>query len=226
MSALDNETLSGTDFSFLEVIHSDAASISFVVRMGFSMVVQRKVETSCFRNCSAFGSVYKSAKSVARLCFSRTTNRLSKQKTLNIMKASEKAYSLVQQFEGLRLTAYRCPAGVWTVGYGHSGVVPGIAITKELAEEFLKQDIIVAEGIVNAECLNLRQCQFDTLVSFVFNVGGGNFRKSTLLKKIKANPDDNAIMDEFLRWVYANGVVLPGLQKRRLVEMKLYFSEG
>ena len=142
------------------------------------------------------------------------------------MKASEKAYSLVQQFEGLRLTAYRCPAGVWTVGYGHSGVVPGIAITKELAEEFLKQDIIVAEGIVNAECLNLRQCQFDTLVSFVFNVGGGNFRKSTLLKKIKANPDDNAIMDEFLRWVYANGVVLPGLQKRRLVEMKLYFSEG
>lgn len=63
-------------------------------------------------------------------------------------------------------------------------------------------------------------------MSFVFNVGGGNFRKSTLLKKIKVNTDDNSIMNEFLRWVYTNGVVLTGLQKRRLVEMRLYFSEG
>lgn len=143
------------------------------------------------------------------------------------MKASEKAYSLIRQFEGLKLTAYRCPAGVRTVGYGHtSGVVPGMIITKEQAEEFLKQDIATAENIINAECRNLRQCQFDALVSFVFNVGGENFRKSTLLKKIEANPDDNSIMDEFLRWVYAKGVVLQGLQKRRLAEMRLYFSEG
>ena len=143
------------------------------------------------------------------------------------MKASEKAYSLIRQFEGLKLTAYRCPAGAWTVGYGHtSGVVPGMTITKEQAEKFLKKDIETAENIVNAECPNLRQCQFDALVSFVFNVGVCNFRKSTLLKKIKANPDDNSIMDEFLRWVYAKSVVLPGLQKRRLAEMRLYFSEG
>ncbi len=143
------------------------------------------------------------------------------------MKASEKAYSLIRQFEGLKLVAYRCPAGVWTVGYGHtSGVEPGVAITLERAEDFLKLDIAMVENIVNAECRNLRQCQFDALVSFVFNVGGGNFRKSTLLKKIKTNPDDNSIMDEFLRWVYAEGVVLPGLQKRRLAEMRLYFSEG
>ncbi len=117
---------------------------------------------------------------------------------LNIMKSSEKAYSLIRQFEGLQLKACRCPAGVWTVGYGHtSGVEPGIAVTKEQAEAFLRQDIVAIENVVNAECLNLRQCQFDALVSFVFNVGGGNFRKSTLLKKIKANPDDNSIMDEF-----------------------------
>lgn len=134
---------------------------------------------------------------------------------------------MIRQFEGLRLTAYRCPAGVWTIGYGHTfGVVPGVAITEEQSEEYLKHDIAAAENIVNAECRNLRQCQFDALVSFVFNVGGGNFQRSTLLKKIKANPDDNSIMDEFLRWVYAKGVVLPGLQKRRLAEMKLYFSEG
>lgn len=144
----------------------------------------------------------------------------------NAMKASEKAYSLIRQFEGLRLTAYKCPAGVWTVGYGHtSGVAPGMTITLEQAEELLRQDITTAENIVNAECPSLRHCQFDAMVSFVFNVGGSNFRKSTLLKKIKANPDDNSIIDEFLRWVYAKGVVLPGLQKRRLTEMRLYFSE-
>ena len=72
-----------------------------------------------------------------------------------------------------------------------------MAITKEQAEEFLMRDIETAENIVRVECPGLRQCQFDALVSFVFNVGGGNFRKSTLLKKIKANPDDNSIMDEF-----------------------------
>ena len=142
------------------------------------------------------------------------------------MKANEKAYSLIRQFEGLRLTAYRCPAGVW-IGYGHTaGVTEGMTISVEQAEEFLRQDIEAAEGIVNAECPNLRQCRFDALVSFVFNVGGGNFRKSTLLMKVKSNPDDNSIMDEFLRWVYAKGKVLPGLQKRRLAEMKLYFSES
>ena len=74
------------------------------------------------------------------------------------MKASEKAYSLIQNFEGLRLTAYRCPAGVWTVGYGHSGVVSGMTITKEQAEELLKRDIETAENIVSAECPNRRQC--------------------------------------------------------------------
>lgn len=73
--------------------------------------------------------------------------------------------------------------------------------------------------------LSLRQCQWDAIVSFVFNVGIGNFRSSTLLAKIRTNPDDNSIMDEFLRWVYANGKVMKGLQKRRLAEMKLYFSD-
>lgn len=101
-----------------------------------------------------------------------------------------------------------------------------MSITASRAEELLAQDVAVAEGIVNAERISgLRQCQFDALVSFVFNVGGANFRKSTMLAKIKVNADDNAIMDEFLRWVYGGGAVLPGLQKRRLEEMRLYFSQ-
>lgn len=143
------------------------------------------------------------------------------------MKASERAYALIRSFEGLRLVAYKCPAGVWTIGYGHtSGVVPGMCITGSRAEELLAQDVAVAESIVNTERIyGLRQCQFDALVSFVFNVGGANFRKSTLLAKVKVKPNDNSIMDEFLRWVYGGGVVLPGLQKRRLKEMRLYFSQ-
>lgn len=102
------------------------------------------------------------------------------------MKASERAYALIRRFEGCRLAAYRCPAGVWTICYGHtSGIVPGMNITASRAEELLAQDVAIAEVIVNEEGVGLRQCQFDALVSFVFNVGGANFLKSTLLVKVK-----------------------------------------
>ena len=142
------------------------------------------------------------------------------------MKASSKALELIKQFEGLRLKAYLCPGGVWTIGYGHTaGVKSGMVITEAQAEEFLLSDIAVFEKAVNDQNLALTQNMFDALVSFTFNVGVGNFKRSTLLCKIKANPWDNSIMDEFLRWVYSKGRVLPGLQRRRLAEMKLYFSK-
>ena len=142
------------------------------------------------------------------------------------MKASVDAYELIKQFEGLRLKAYLCPAGIWTIGYGHtSGVSPNSFITIQEADEYLHRDVATIEMQLNKLNLILRQCQWDAIVSFVFNVGIGNFRSSTLLAKIRTNPDDNSIMDEFLRWVYANGKVMKGLQKRRLAEMKLYFSD-
>ena len=142
------------------------------------------------------------------------------------MKASIDAYELIKQFEGLRLEAYLCPAGIWTIGYGHtSGVSPNSFITIQEADEYLHRDVAAIEMQLNKLNLSLRQCQWDAIVSFVFNVGIGNFKASTLLAKIRINPDDNSIMDEFLRWVYANGKVMRGLQKRRLTEMKLYFSD-
>ena len=142
------------------------------------------------------------------------------------MKASVDAYELIKQFEGLRLKAYLCPAGIWTIGYGHtSGVSPNSFITIQEADEYLHRDVATIEMQLNKLNLSLRQCQWDAIVSFVFNVGIGNFKASTLLAKIRINPDDNSIMDEFLRWVYANGKVMKGLQKRRLAEMKLYFSD-
>lgn len=142
------------------------------------------------------------------------------------MKASVDAYQLIKQFEGLRLKAYLCPAGIWTIGYGHtSGVSPNSFITIQEADEYLHRDVASVEMQLNKLNLSLSQCQWDAIVSFVFNVGIGNFKASTLLAKIRINPDDNSIMDEFLRWVHANGKVMRGLQKRRLAEMKLYFSD-
>ena len=141
------------------------------------------------------------------------------------MNTSPKGIALIKEFEGLRLKAYQCPGGVWTIGYGHTaGVKPGMLISKAQAEEYLKADLIAFERYLNGLGLALNQNQFDALISFIYNVGTGNFSSSTLLRKVRANPQDNSIMDEFLRWVYSKGRVLPGLQRRRLAEMKLYFS--
>ena len=141
------------------------------------------------------------------------------------MNTSPKGIALIKEFEGLRLKAYKCPGGVWTIGYGHTaGVKPGIVISEAQAEEYLKADLIAFERYLNGLGLALNQNQFDALVSFIYNVGTGNFSSSTLLRRVRANPQDNSIMDEFLRWVYSTDRVLPGLQRRRLAEMKLYFS--
>ena len=141
------------------------------------------------------------------------------------MKTSPKGIALIKEFEGLRLRAYKCPGGVWTIGYGHTaGVKAGMVITEAQAEDFLKEDLFSCENAVNNQKLSINQNQFDALVSLIYNIGIGNFQKSTLLRKARVNPNDNSIMDEFLKWVYSKGRVLPGLQRRRIREMKLYFS--
>lgn len=99
-----------------------------------------------------------------------------------------------------------------------------MVITERQAEEYLKADLIAFEKYLNGLGLAINQNQFDALISFIYNVGTGNFSSSTLLSKVRVNPLDNSIMDEFLKWVYSKGRVLPGLQRRRLAEMKLYFS--
>lgn len=140
------------------------------------------------------------------------------------MKTSDNGIEFIKKHEGLRLKAYLCPSGKPTIGYGHTkGVKLGDVITEEEAEQLLREDLIVVENEINRHNLNLNQNQFDALVSFVYNVGIGNFRSSTLLKKIKANPNDESIANEFKRWVYSNGKRLPGLVKRREEEAELYF---
>jgi len=141
------------------------------------------------------------------------------------MRISNKGIELIKKHEGLRLSAYQCSAGVWTIGYGHTGnVTPDMTITLAEAEELLRKDLLTAETAVNAAYLAVNQNQFDALVSFVFNIGKGAFGKSTLLKKAVVNPDDPSIRDEFMKWVNGGGQRLPGLVKRRNDEANLYFT--
>lgn len=141
------------------------------------------------------------------------------------MKTSNKGIELIKKHEGFRAKAYKCPADKWTIGYGHTlNVKSTDVITKEQGEYFLRQDVEHAEKEVNKHNLNINQNQFDALVSFVFNLGVGNFSRSTLLRRIKAYPNDITIRREFARWVYAGGKVLPGLVTRRKEEADLYFT--
>ena len=140
------------------------------------------------------------------------------------MKTSNKGIDLIKKHEGFRAKAYKCPAGKWTIGYGHTlNVKSTDVIDKAQAEVFLRQDVEFAEKEVNRHNLNINQNQFDALVSFVFNLGVGNFTRSTLLRKIKSNPNDPTIRKEFERWIYAGGKVLNGLVRRRKEEAELYF---
>src|SRR5690554_1016441 len=142
-----------------------------------------------------------------------------------MMKTSSKGIELIKEHEGFSSRAYLCPAGKWTIGYGHTGgVKSGDVISKWQAEELLRKDVLTAERAVNRQRLPLNQNQFDALVSFTFNVGVGNFQKSTLLRKARVNVNDPSIAVEFKKWVYGGGKVLPGLVKRRQAEAGLYFS--
>lgn len=142
------------------------------------------------------------------------------------MKTSERGIELIKKFEDFRSEAYKCPAGVWTIGYGHTGgVKPGDRVTETEAEGFLRKDVESSEKIVLTLVKKpINQNQFDALVSFVYNTGSGNFAGSTLLRKINSNPQDEGIKKEFQKWVYAKGVKLPGLVSRREKESNLYFS--
>lgn len=146
------------------------------------------------------------------------------------MTPSTRCYDLIKSFEGLSLKAYLDPIGIPTIGYGSirhpdgRKVRMGDKITREQADEYLKHEVSAfAEGI-NSLGLQINQSQFDAITSFAFNLGLGNLRKSTLLRKIRANPNDPAIRAEFLKWNRAGGQVLAGLTRRRKSESDLYFS--
>ena len=142
------------------------------------------------------------------------------------MNLSNNGKKLIKKHEGCRLKAYKCPRGVWTIGYGHTNNVrPDDVITQDEAEELLKRDLKVHEDNVKRVVkIALTQNQFDALVSFEYNVGYGAFANSTLLKLLNAG-NYNGASKQFERWVYAGDRVLEGLVKRRKAERELFLSD-
>jgi lysozyme len=148
------------------------------------------------------------------------------------MKASINCVNLVREFEGFVATPYVCSGGVWTIGYGSTIFKDGKPVTKFTpsisvpeAEEMLVNDLWrFSSGVTKHIRKPLNQNQFDALVCFSYNVGLGNYAKSTLLKKVNANPNDITIRNEFMRWNRAGGKVLNGLTRRRKSEADLYFK--
>ena len=141
------------------------------------------------------------------------------------MNISQNGINLIKQFEGLRLEAYQCAAGVWTIGFGHtSGVKQGDKITFGQAEDFLRSDLEKFENAINnLVTAELNQNQFDAMISFVFNIGINAFKKSTMLKFLNNNSFPLAA-GQFDRWIKSKGKVLEGLVKRRKAEKELFLK--
>lgn len=142
------------------------------------------------------------------------------------MKTSRRGIDLIKQFEGLRLDAYVCAAGVLTIGYGHTGpdVQPGMTITEEEADALLRADLEKFERCVSeALTVDVIQPQFDALVSFAFNVGCQALLDSTLLKLINVEDFEGAAA-QFARWNKAGGRELAGLTRRRAAEAELFLA--
>ena len=142
------------------------------------------------------------------------------------MTTSRKGLQLIKDFEGLRLAAYKCPAGVWTIGYGHTkGVKQGQVIDQMRADDMLIEDIAPIERLLNSIGINFRQEQFDALCSWIFNLGVGNFSHSTMIVRIGTNASDIEITDQLVRWIKAGGKPLKGLKRRRIAEANMFLGK-
>lgn len=141
------------------------------------------------------------------------------------MRLSDYAFSRLKEFEGLRLEAYKCAGGKWTIGYGHTkGVREGMRIDERTASRLLEEDVEYFESFLAKEpyAEDITQSQWDSLVSFIFNLGIANFLSSTLRKRILVDVDHDDIPNQFRRWNKAGGKVLKGLVVRREWEAQMY----
>lgn len=148
------------------------------------------------------------------------------------MKTSQKGISLIKGHEDCSLTAYKCPAGVWTIGYGHTGTVNSKPIDKNtviselMAETLLAIDLEEVEYSLNKNLIpkcELTQNEFDALISFVFNIGVFAFLQSSMFKLLVRGKKKYAA-EQFDRWIYAKGKKLAGLIKRRAEEKSLFLQ--
>lgn len=148
------------------------------------------------------------------------------------MKTGERGLALIKEFEGCKLAAYQCPAGIWTIGIGSTHYGDGTPVTKsrtlpteKAAIALLAATIGQYEKAVNAVDAELTQNEFDALVCLCYNIGVGNFSSSTLVKMLNAGEDKEEVAKQFVRWNKAGGKVMAGLTRRREAEAKLFLSE-
>lgn len=149
------------------------------------------------------------------------------------MKLSDKGYDLIKKFEGYSDRPYKCPAGISTIGYGNTYYPNGtkVKITdKQITREYANEILAHTADEFAADVLKLVKSkitvnQLNALTAFAYNVGMGNFQKSTLLKLVNVNPNDAMIAKEFLKWNKAAGKELKGLTNRRIAESALYFTK-
>lgn len=144
------------------------------------------------------------------------------------MRISDRGLEIIKEFEGFRARAYMCPAGVWTIGYGHTrGVKAGDVVTEQQATELLRNDAKEAEEVVtDLVKVELSQWQFDALVSLVYNIGSGNFCNSTIRRLINEGCDDeDRLRHAWCMWKRAGSRTLSGLIRRREKEFKLFTNK-
>lgn len=157
-----------------------------------------------------------------------TTQQLS-----GVRPVSDATIEMIKEFESFREDAYKDIAGVWTIGYGNTYYQDGSPV-KQGDTVTLSEGTILYHDILNefaAEVnelvrVELNDCQFGALVSLSYNIGINAFKKSTLLRKVNADPDDPAIAKEFIRWIRSGGRTVNGLIRRRKKESEFYFSKN
>lgn len=141
------------------------------------------------------------------------------------MEFSNEFFARIIVFEGFRNTAYKCAAGVWTIGYGTTlNVKEGMKITSAQAFNLLKEDAQRLSDNINKLGVAFNQNQFDAVGLLCYNIGFSAFKRSTLFSVIKKNHNDRQIYNLWKKWVYCKGKVLQGLVDRRQSEVNLYFS--
>lgn len=145
--------------------------------------------------------------------------------TLSVLgKINDAGLGIIMRFEGCKLKSYKCPAGIWTIGYGHTGadVYEGLVITQAQAERLLVKDLEkFCKAVGDMVKVDITENQFSALVSLCFNIGAGALTKSTLMRRVNAS-DFHAAAAQFDLWNKAGGKVLEGLCKRREAERLLF----
>ena len=144
---------------------------------------------------------------------------------VSVMTPSTNCIDMIKSFEGMKLKAYKCPAGIWTIAYGATaGVKEGDTMTEAEAIDRLKRDVAnLSVGVQKLLHVRVTQNQLDALISFAYNVGLGRFSTSTLLKKVNSGHFIEAA-NEFGKWIHAGATTLPWLVRRRKAEADLFMK--